>query len=52
MYIDFDEYPRFSGRISAIFGKMLIKIFYAIMVMMILLAKKGAHGLIIQVGKL
>ena len=40
MYIDFDKYPRYSGRISANFEKKSMKIFNLIMVMPILQAKK------------
>ena len=46
MYIDFDEYPPYSGKISDFFENMLMKIFSVIMVMLILQAKrKCAHGL-------
>ena len=40
IYIDFDDYPRYSGRISAIFEKLLMKIFNVIMVMLIHQAKQ------------
>ena len=52
MYIDFDEYPCYSGRTSAIFEKKLNKVFIVIMVTLILQAKKCARGLIMKVGKL
>ena len=52
MYIDFYEYPPYSGRISEIFEKMLMKIFSVFMVMHIIQAKrKCAHGLIRKVGE-
>ena len=40
IYIAFDEYPRYSGRTSVIFEKVLIKVFNTIMVMLILQAKQ------------
>ena len=43
MYIDFDEYPRYSDRTSSIFEKMLMKLFNVIIVMLILEAKKIVH---------
>ena len=51
MYIDFDEYPSYSGRTYEISEKMLMKVFNVIMVMLILQAKKCAHGLISKFGK-
>ena len=52
MYIDFGEYPRYSGRISEIFEKMLMKMFSVIMVMLILQAKNNyALGLMSKVGQ-
>ena len=52
MYIDFDDYPLYSGRISEIFEKSLMKIFSVIMVMLILKAKiKCAHGLMSKVER-
>ena len=51
MYIDFDEYPRYSGRNYEFFQKMLMKIFSVSMVMHILCSnKKYAHGLMRNVG--
>ena len=51
MYIDFNEYPCYSGRNSEIFEKMLMEIFSVSMVMHILQAnRKCAHGLIRTVG--
>ena len=40
MYIYFDEYLHYSGRISAIFETILLKIFNVIMVMLILQANR------------
>ena len=52
MYIDFDEYPRYSGSKSEIFEKMLMKIFSVSMVMHIIQAnRKCAHGLMSKVGQ-
>ena len=52
MYIDFDEYPRYSGRNSEIFEKMLMKAFNVTMGMHILqLNRKFTHGLMRTVGK-
>ena len=46
MYIDFDEYPRYSGRNYEFFGKMLMKIFSVFMVMHVPQAnRKCAHAL-------
>ena len=39
MYIDFDEYPRYSGIISDFFEKIRMQIFSVIMVMLILQEK-------------
>ena len=53
MYIDFDEYPPYSGIISKILKQTSMKIFSVVMVMIILKARrKFAHGLIRKVGKL
>ena len=52
MYIDFDVYPRYNGRISEIFGRMLLKIFSVIMVMLIFQAKQLVHGLMKKFGQL
>ena len=53
MYIDLDEYPCYIGRISDIFGKMLMKIFSVIMVMLILQEERiFSHGLMRKVVKL
>ena len=50
MYIDFDEYPPYSGRNSEIFEKMLMKIFSVSMIMHILQTnRKCAHGLMWKV---
>ena len=43
MYIDFDDYPHYSGRTSAIFEKISMKVFNVIMVMLILQAIKIVH---------
>ena len=43
MYIDFDEYPRYSGRITESFEKHLMEILSVIMVMLILHAKNIVH---------
>ena len=52
MYIDFDEYPCYSGRISTIFEKMLMKTFNVIMVLLILQSKNNcAHRLMRKVGQ-
>ena len=52
MYIDFDEYPHYSGRNCEMFEKMLMKIFSVSMVMHILqVNRKCAHGLMRTVGK-
>ena len=52
MYIDFDDYPRYSGRNSEIFEKMLIKIFSVSIGMHIIqVNRKYAHGLMRTVGK-
>ena len=52
MYIDFDEYPCYSGRNSEIFEKMLMKTFSVTMGMHILrVNRKFAHGLMRTVGK-
>ena len=51
MYIDFDEYPPYSGGISG-FLKNVNKIFSVIVVMLIIQAsRKFAHGLMRKVGK-
>ena len=39
MYIDIYDYPRYSGRTSAIFEKMLMKVFNVIMIMLIIQGK-------------
>ena len=52
MYIDFDDYPLYSGRISENFEKIVNEIFSVIMVMLILKAKiKSAHGLMSKVER-
>ena len=52
MYIGFDEYPSYSGRISEIFEKMLMKIFSVFVVMHILQENiKCARGLMSKVGE-
>ena len=43
MYIEFDEYPRYSDRLSAIFEKKIMEIFNAIMILLILQVKKIVH---------
>ena len=40
MYIDIDAYPHYTGRKSAIFEKMLMKVFNVIMVVIILQGKQ------------
>ena len=51
MYIDFGEYPRYSGRNSEIFEKMLMKIFCVSMLMHIIqVSRKFSHGLMRKVG--
>ena len=53
MYIDFDEYLPYSGRIYECFEKLLMKIFSVFMVMHILQAnRKCALGLMSKVGEL
>ena len=53
MYIDFDEYPRYSGRNSEIFENIVMKIFSVSMVMHILQAnRKFTHGLMRTFGEL
>ena len=52
MYIDFYDYPRYSGRTSAISEKMLVKVFNVIMIMLIIQAKQIAHGFIRKVGQM
>ena len=50
MYIGFDEYPPFRGRISENFDKMLMKIFIVFVVMHILQENiKCARGLMRKV---
>ena len=44
IYTNFDEYPWYSGRTSAIFEKIVRKVFNVIMVMLILQAKKLHMG--------
>ena len=52
MYIDFDEYPCYSGRNSENFEKMLMKIFIVSLGMHIIqVNRKCAHGLMMTVGK-
>ena len=52
MYIDFDEYPPYSGRISEFLKKMLMIIFSVIVVTPILQEnRKCAHGLTREVDK-
>ena len=52
IYIDFEEYPPYSGRNSEMFEKMLMKIFSVSMVMHILqVNRKCAHGLMRTVGE-
>ena len=43
MYIDFDDYPCYSGKKSANFKKELIKVFNVIIVIIILHAKTIVH---------
>ena len=51
MYIDFDEYPPYSSRISEFLKKMLMKIFGVIMIIHILQGEsKFVHGLMRKVG--
>ena len=50
MYINFDEYPPYSGRNSEIFENVLMKIIFVSMVMHILQVKrKYAHGFMSKV---
>ena len=51
MYIDFDEYPRYSGRIYVILEKNMNEKFNVIMVMIIFRLKNCTHGLIRKVGQ-
>ena len=52
MYIDFDEYPCYSGKNSELFDKMLMKIISVSTGMHILqVNRKCAHGLMRTVGK-
>ena len=51
MYIDFGEYPHYSGRTSEDFKIMLMKVFNVIMVMLILQVENVAHWLIRKVGQ-
>ena len=52
MYINFDEYPPYSGRIYEILEKLLMKIFSVSMVMHILQEnRKCAYGLMRKVGE-
>ena len=39
-YIDFDEYPRYSGKTCENFEKILMKVFNVVIVMLIIQAKK------------
>ena len=52
MYINFDEYPPYSGRIYEILENLLMKIFSVSMVMYIIQAnRKCAHGLMRKFGE-